>query len=180
MDLIGDQNRSDLLHFAVRLKTQLNPVSLLEIEQAPARAKVTGILNLSHDGITTSISTKCCFTFGPNWMQILPKVETEAVWLRRGDPKWHTFSDGSLCFVYRPHWRDQIRAALDESDVAKAAEFAVMWCVRSTRWLLYRHHFAHEHGITEWPKDWPSWSHDGTEQLAYERLRKDAELGYDT
>lgn len=171
MDLARAQNRSDLLHFGVRLKDHLKPVSLLEIDGNASSARVTGALNLSHDDIVTTVSAKCCFRFVPNWSECIPSVKTDVSWLRRGDPNWHLFRDGSLCFVYGPQWRDELREAISETDIGIAAEFAVTWCVRSTRWLLYRHHFAFEHSITQWPKDWPSWPHDGTERIEYERIK---------
>jgi hypothetical protein len=155
MDLTDDQNRSDLLHFAVRLKRQLEPISLLEISADVSRATVTGTLNLSHDEISTAIAAKCRFQFVPNWSAFVPRIRTDVPWLRRGDPAWHTFRDSSLCFVYAPQWRDEIRTVTQDFDIGRGAEFAVTWCIRSTRWLLYRHYFGFEHGLKKWPSEWP-------------------------
>lgn len=172
MDLTNARSRSDLLHFAVRLKPQLEPISILEIASDASGACVTGTLNLSHDDVSTAVSAKCRFQFVPNWSEFVPRVSTSVPWLRRGDPAWHTFRDGSLCFVYGPQWRDETCVVMQQFDIAKAAEFAATWCIRSTRWLLYRHHFGFEHGLEKWPREWPSWQHDGSEHIEYQCLRK--------
>lgn len=166
------QNRSDLLHFGTRIKQYLWPFSRMRIDESGGTGSVTGLLNLSHDDIQTSICAKCSFEFVANWDKCLPIVRTDEPWLRHGGAEWHMFSNGSLCYLYAQHWRDDVPASVSQYDIATAAAFAASWCVRSVKWLLYRHHFAFEHGIKRWPAEWPFWPHGQKAESEYEKFKR--------
>jgi hypothetical protein len=175
MTLEDAQNRSDLLHLGTSIKKCLEPLSRMQIDESGCAGIVEGRLNLSHDEVKTSIAARCSFRFGADWITRLPVVSTSEPWLIRGGAEWHIFSDGNICYVYGPHWRDEVAAVLVEFDIEAAAAFAAAWCVRSTQWLLYRHHFAFEHGLKKWPIEWPFWPHDYKARLEYEKLKRGCE-----
>lgn len=147
----------------------------MQIDESGGTGVVRGVLNLSHDEVKTSIVARCTFQFGANWSMCLPVVSTDEPWLIRGGAEWHIFSNGSICYVYAPHWRDEVAAVLAEFDIEAAAAFAATWCVHSTQWLLYRHHFAFEHGLKKWPAQWPFWSHGQKAKREYKKFKRGCE-----
>lgn len=165
------QNRSDLLHLGTRIKAHLPRFTIMRINEAAGTGIVTGSLNLSHDEIKTSISARCSFRFGTNWPSYPPIVSTNEPWLNR-DPEWHAYSDGSLCYLYARHWLDEVAPMVSKYDIAVAADFGAYWCIRSVQWLLYRHHFAFEHGIKKWPTQWPFWSHGQKAEFEYKKFKR--------
>jgi hypothetical protein len=167
--------KSDLLHLATRIKAHLKPCSRMWIEEPGETARLIGVLNLSHDEIKTSICARCSFRLVVDWVNNLPVVRADEPWFKREGAEWHAFRDGSLCYVYAPHWREEIGAVMAEFDIGQAAAFAASWCIRSTRWLLYRHHFAFEYGIKKWPAEWPFWPHDHKAQMEYEKFKRTAQ-----
>jgi hypothetical protein len=168
------QNTSDLLHLGTRLRHYLEPGSRLRIDDHAGMGVVTGLLNLSHDEITTSVSARCSFQFASDWPTHVPVVSTSEPWLIR-DTEWHAYSDGSLCYIYHKEWEDDVPPLVSTHDIGVAAEFAAYWCIRSVRWLLYRHHFAFEHGIKKWPAQWPFWPHGEKADREYQKLNRDSE-----
>jgi hypothetical protein len=165
------QNRSDLLHLGTRIKAQLQPFSRMQIDVSVGTGRIDGFLNLSHDDIQTAICARCSFEFVVDWINRVPVVSTNDAWLRRGGADWHVYRDGSLCYVYAPQWRDEVAAVLSEHDLGEAASFAASWCLHSVRWLLYRHHFAFEHGIKKWPSEWPFWPHGNKAEIEYKKFK---------
>ena len=146
---------------------------------------ICGELPLEHDSISTDVSARCRFTLNEKWRGVMPMVECNSPWVKRlvdepslypgfefGNPDWHINRNGSLCWEYLPHWRDEVlKTELKEGRTAVLL-FAVTWMIHSVKWLLYRHHYATLNGIEKWPKDWEFWDHKGNAaEQEYERYR---------
>lgn len=141
------------------------------IDEAVGTGTVDGFLNLSHHAIQTAVCARCRFEFATGWADHAPLVSTSEAWVTKGNPDWHVSSKGNLCYIYTPYWRDELRTVLAGHDIGEAAAFAASWCIYSVRWLLYRHHFAFEHGIKQWPREWPSWQHGHKAEGEYRKFK---------
>ena len=107
-------------------------------------------------------SAQCSILVTQTWVSYRPDVICHEPWLRK-EADWHAFSDGSLCYVYAPEWRDVMRPLVEKDGFLAAAEAARLWITRNVAWLLNKHLLADELGITKWQKDWPFWPHDANE-----------------
>ena len=70
-------------------------------------AKVTGLLNLSHDDVTTAKHARCRFALTPEWKSTPPVVWCLEDWVRR-DIDWHAGVGGIICYVLDEQWCDLV------------------------------------------------------------------------
>jgi hypothetical protein len=134
-------------------------------------ARVEGRLCLAHDDVITDRNAHCRLMISPQWRTVPPSAFCLEPWAK-SHMDWHAGSGGWLCYVLDNEWRDHI-AAVEQNEGNKAAMiYAVQYCIRNLRWLLYRHFMASVIGISEWPKDWPQWSHAEAGRREYEQTKR--------
>ena len=171
MTLDDTFKQSDLLHLASGITSRLLQGSAwMKVDQQTWTAECGGLLNLSHDDLQTDTSAKCVFIICHNWIDTMPIVCCEEPWLKKMGADWHVYKNGVLCFELDLRWKDQVARAVQEHGTMHGAAYAATWCLNSSRWLLYRHHYAHVHNIHQWPKEWPSWRHGKDGQRDYRRM----------
>jgi len=159
-------------NFALRIHCELDQPRSIALDERQLTASIKGKLNLSHDDVTTRVAASCRFTITPDWLSELPYVAADDPWVIRGNADWHTYPDGSLCFEFDERWSDVISDIATLEGLGVAAEFAKTWCLRSTRWLLWKHLVAHREGIVVWPKEWKFWPHGrAAARQRYSQLR---------
>jgi hypothetical protein len=86
----------------------------------------------------------------------------------RPELDWHAGPDGTLCYVLDDEWRDRMHK-VSEHLRDELADYAVEYCLRNTRWLLYRHYVGFLTKILEWPSAWPAWQHGEAGRRQYRR-----------
>jgi hypothetical protein len=99
------------------------------------------------------------FSSRPDWLSHAPVVRCNAPWMRRGEADWHVASDGSLCWVFEPYWRDVLKESAGYLDEKELRQMAAYWCASAAADLVGKHLFADTHGIKAWPKEWEFWAH---------------------
>jgi hypothetical protein len=129
--------------------------------------RVDGLLNLSHDSVSTSKTAWCAFYLRPEWIEEMPVVFCLEDWTIR-EIDWHMNEQGWVCYELPERWTDTMRTVAGQEGVACAAKFGAVWCLESVKWLLYRHYFASITGLRKWPASWPQWPHGRRAQDVYE------------
>lgn len=173
--LIGDEiercfRRSNLLSFGVGLADHLERPGV-HLDQDARWVKVMGLLNLSHDDVTTTKQVRCRFELIPEWRSEPPAVWCLEDWVRC-DVDWHAGRGGILCYVLDEQWRDVVSKVQMGGDNYAATRYAVSLCLRNVRWLLYRHYIAHVTRLRTWPGEWQAWSHGAPGRMEYRSQRK--------
>jgi quinol monooxygenase YgiN len=134
---------------------------------------IHGPLNLSHEGIETSIEAYCRITVRAAWRRQSPALRCVEKWIRRPGGSltadWHVNSDESLCYVLDREWADQIKAIEDQYNAEAAIAAAAFITINNARWLLYRHLEGYRRKLRRWPPDWPQWDHGFRGLMAYVR-----------
>lgn len=152
--------QSDLLHLASGITSRLLPNSAwMKVDQQTWTAHCGGLLDLSHDDIRTATKARCIFGIRHDWVNTMPVVCCLEPWVKKGITDWHVYTNGGLCFELALRWKNEVDRAVQEHGIMYGAAFAATWCLNNTRWLLYRHRYAYENNINEWPKEWPCWRH---------------------
>ena len=161
-------------NLALRLYCELEQPKSIVLDTRGRLVRFNGILPLSHEGIRTRATAACRFVIGPDWLEQLPYVACDEPWVIRGDADWHTYTNGSLCFEFEERWRDELAIVAAADGLGPAAEFARIWCLNSTRCLLWKHLAASRARMKEWPREWDSWSHGPAAHQQYlrEKLRQ--------
>lgn len=155
------------LNLACKLHADLLVPRELGLNGALDKFIVKGGLRLKGENAPCSVFVE------RTWVSCCPSVICHAPWLRK-EPDWHAFSDGSLCYVYAPEWRDIMLRLAEQDGFFAAAEAAHLWIVRNVTWLLNKHLLAYQLGITAWPKEWAYWPHNAAEaRELYIRLRRE-------
>lgn len=162
--------QSDLLSFGVGLADHLDG-SGFNLDPDARWAKVTGLLNLSHDAVTTAKQARCRFALTPEWKSAPPTVWCLDDWVRC-EIDWHAGVGGIICYVLDEQWCDLVLQAQRDGGDQAATRYAISLCLRNVRWLLYRHHIAHVTRIRTWPGEWPAWPHGSAGRKEYRCQRK--------
>jgi hypothetical protein len=151
--------RSDVLNLAERIQKQLGSSPGIRVSPDSRQASFSGYLNLSHTNVESDVNAYCQFHVFCDWETQLPALFCHEPWVKK-DWDWHVGKDGNVCYELPLRWQDHIRKVRQEAGFVLAIGYAATWCLNSTRWLLYRHHFAYENSISVWPKNWPAWRHN--------------------
>lgn len=88
----------------------------------------------------------------------------------QGGADWHIYPSGGLCLDLPSRWDDRVYEARLIFELNEAAMFAAEYFFNSAQWLLNHHRYAHQEGLTEWPKDWAGWAHYGVGPREYFKL----------
>ena len=123
----------------------INPNRYIELE---------GYLNLP-----TNSKAKCKFTFKDNCFIRLPRVVCYEKWIKKGDLDWHIYPDGELCYELPERWENTLKLLKNKITFQESIEYAILWCINSSRDLLYKHLLAFRYDIDIWPKEWDYWGH---------------------
>ncbi len=171
--LVEAFKQSELLNLADAFEKELVVTSGTRVDKQSWQAEIRGLLNLSHNDFQSDIQPACRFVISYDWSIRLPEVYCDAHWIRKARD-WHAGKNGYLCYELPKRWHDYIGNVIQKNGRATAARYAAAWCMHSTRWLLFRHRFAYENNITEWPKAWPAWAHDekGVTEYIQQRLKR--------
>jgi hypothetical protein len=171
---VGEQLRSQFVDGEIALhpdQAVLAPSTLI----SPGVLTVHGRLNLSHDGIRTSLNAHCRFTFSTEWRTQNPALRCGCRWVRlrhaskRLRADWHVYSDESLCYILPDEWADKLAEVEVHSGSAAAMATAAFLAANNARWLLYRHFEGYRRRLVEWPPDWPQWAHGDAGVFDYRR-----------
>lgn len=102
-----------------------------------------------------------------------PRVICHEQWIAR-DIDWHAYPDGELCWEIFHKWQDQLDQMHQLAPTA-VAEFAALYFLNSTRWLIGRHRLKYLFNLPKWRDDWLQWDHgtDGLTQYLNERRRRE-------
>ena len=150
----------DAFDLAAELRQHLAPGSKFIWHGRSQSVLLQGRLKLSHDGLATEETASVVIEVPKQWLTIPPLARCYETWIKRG-VEWHSSSnfDRVLCYVFTGHWEHHL-GMLSSRDLDKSvAHYAANWCINSLAWLLYRHLYAHDHGITEWNPAWGGWAH---------------------
>jgi len=146
----------------------------INLDQGAEWAKVSGMLNLSHDEIKTHKMAHCKIHVFPDWKSQQPIVWCLEPWIRH-DWNWHAGAGGLLCYVLGEQWTDFVGGVLKCEGAEAATRYATDLCLRNVRWLLYRHYIGHVTKMKIWPKDWPAWPHGDAGRREYLRSTKNGD-----
>jgi hypothetical protein len=108
--------------------------------------------------------------------RVPPAVWCNESWMRDG-PDWHNSRASGMCWILQEVWRDGM-SWKGKSALAILKE-GREWLINDVRCLINRHYVASCEGLTEWPNEWPFWSHynEGAEEYERtERIRRSREL----
>lgn len=150
----------DAFDLATELRQHLCAGSELIWQGRNRSVLLQGRMGLSHDEVVTGETAMVMIEVPHCWQKVPPLVRSSEAWITRG-VEWHSSSnfDKVLCYVFTGHWQHHL-CRLDSRILDKSvAHYAANWCVNSLAWLLYRHLYAYEHGITEWNPAWGGWAH---------------------
>lgn len=114
-----------------------------------------------------------------NWRHLAPWVRCHESWIRRGNPDWHAYEDGGLCYVHNEEWLDQVNIIAREcGSGADILPFCAAQCAQSSVQLMERHLLGDRRKHKKWPTSWLAWSHSniGTNQYRSERPRRISEF----
>lgn len=136
---------------------------ILPMHTSPGVTSIRGVLNLSHHTTQTKATAECTFFFPAGWRYAPPHLRCTEKWIRtsssHGKVDWHIYPDNTLCYVIAPQWTDQIKAVETRYGTRSAIHAAAFHAINNARWLLYHHLLGYRQRLTDWPKDWPQWSH---------------------
>lgn len=149
---------SDLLNLGALIESQLTDSLGLNINRENYSAKMSGLLNLSHDNIYTDLQARCAIEVRHNWWKDLPAAYCNDYWVKR-DINLHVGPDGWICFDVDVRWRKYVSEVMEREGMQAAALYAAAWFIHHCRWLLFRHHYFYTHSISKWPNDLPAWGH---------------------
>jgi hypothetical protein len=165
--------QNNILTLATLLCSELGTSHGVNIEPSARWAEVSGILNLSHDNISTPALARCKFKIGSSWVAAPPRVKCLEPWVRL-EADWHAgigINCDEICYVLDEEWRDAVSKVYTEQGIASAARYAAEFCLQNVKWLLYRHYIGFVAKTKSWPKDWPGRPH-GDEAYKQYRLEK--------
>jgi hypothetical protein len=93
-----------------------------------------------------------------------PLVRCLETWMKTG-ADWH--NGPPVCWVLQEQWQDVMgwRGKQHEAIFSEGRD----WLFGSVTSLVSRHHYAHLHGIEEWPADWAFWAHGREGAAEYRR-----------
>lgn len=161
----------DALDLATELRQHLATGSKLIWQGSDRSVLLQGHLGLSHDEVATQETASVTIEVPQQWQIIPPLARCYEPWIKR-DIEWHSSSnfDRLLCYVFPGHWKHHLGMLSSRDLDQSVAHHAANWCVNSLAWLLYRHLYAHEHGIVEWDPAWGGWAHSA--EAAWQEFRQ--------
>ena len=158
---------------ACLVREQFEPGTMFLWNAKPSSIRISGLINLSHGNVSTGHCAHVSISIDDGWKRTPPLATAFDPWLRRG-VDWHTSKyGGSLCYVFDGHWGYSLAQLARSNDEGLAKRYAAAWCLGSIRWLLYRHLFAFENGISRWQSEWGGWPHNpDTAWAELEKLKR--------
>lgn len=150
----------EALELATELRQHLATGAKLVWQGRYRSVLLQGRLGLSHDEVATRETASVTIEVPQQWQTIPPLARCYETWIKR-DVEWHSSSnfDRVLCYVFPGHWEHHLGMLSSRELDKSVAHHAAIWCINSLAWLLYRHLYAHERGITEWNPAWGGWAH---------------------
>ncbi|MCB1225714.1 MAG: hypothetical protein KDK99_07900 [Verrucomicrobiales bacterium] len=168
----------DAFDLATELRQHLCAGSNLMWQGRSRSVLLQGRLSLSHDEVVTGETASVVIEVPQQWQTIPPLARSYEAWIKRG-VEWHSSSnfDRVLCYVFTGHWQHHLGRLSSRSLDKSVAHYAANWCVNSLAWLLYRHLYAYEHGITKWNSAWGGWAHSPDEAWQdFEKLKQGGKI----
>ena len=165
--------KSNLLNLAVLFQDELAGSRGVLIERRDWSAKVSGIINLSHDKIETDFTANCLVIVPHDWWNKRPQVFCNDYWVKK-NIDFHVGEDGWVCYELDLRWTKYVSGVKQREGIRAAALYAAAWCLHHCRWLLYRHRCFYVDNVVEWPADLPAWGHGdhGRKEFLKNELRK--------
>lgn len=154
------------------------PSDVMALWDGKAKAiLMKGAFPLGHGDIQTAETATVSITVFDDWKRVPPLVRAHDFWVRDG-LDWHASGPGgSICYVFDGYWRYQLEKMSVRQDPRQLISYAAGWCANSIAWLLYRHLYAHENRLTDWPSSWGGWPHDRNDAWReFERLKRQGSL----
>ena len=151
-------DKSPAFHLAAKFYARLTEPCYLSYPFNTDKSFVRGMLNLSHAHIKDTTNVKIKIKISSDWIESQPEVFCFAPWMKVGDD-WHVNNEKKLCWDLSYRWTDYLSEIRKKADLQEVEDFAVMWCLNSTKSLIHKHLLANDCGFTEWQKDWKYWSH---------------------
>jgi len=105
------------------------------------------------------------------WRENTPWVQCHEHWLRAGDPDWHAYKDGGLCYIHDNEWTDAVGAMESECGADEMLQGCAALCAQLSVQLMERHLLAWRQKLKRWPKSWSAWGHGTIGTKEYEKVR---------
>jgi hypothetical protein len=100
----------------------------------------------------------CTISIPNEWAVNIPRIYCRETWIRR-ELDWHVYPAGNLCIDIQRRWETALGYARSFMTECEYAQYASRYFLNSAQWLMIRHRFGFENGLTSWPVNWPQWSH---------------------